>query len=78
MQTITFIIILLISNLMTYMTTYFILSQNKKELKSKAIQLKIILEDSIKDRKIDKEEYIKLRDAVLNLEEHILEWAFSE
>lgn len=72
-QILVFLFLIIISNFITF--KFFSIKFNKKmdELKDKSIQLKFIIEDSIKDRKIDSDEYNKLREAVLDLEEKILE-----
>lgn len=48
-------------------------SSKIKNLKETSNNLKLIIEDSIKDRRIDEEEYDKLRNAVLDLEEKLEE-----
>ena len=66
------LIILVVSNVITWKLTQQNCSKTIMELKSKAIQLKTSIEEAIKDRRITAEEYDNLRNAAINLEETIL------
>lgn len=69
----TLFLIILATIFLNSVSVWFIcsLAYNKKmfELNKKSTQLKLIIEGSIKDRHIDKEEYDNLREIILDLEE---------
>ncbi len=61
----------IISIIATWKITTLIYKNRLDDLKDMSLKLKLTLENAIKDKMIDKQESIEIRDAVVDLEQEI-------